>query len=70
MAGLNGTQRPDIITVRIEKGCKIYDIYEYDSPSQKTGTKRYNDLVNKFGTIKKNNPKMKINFHLIEWGKY
>lgn len=41
-AGLNGTQRPDIITVRIEKGCKIYDIYEYASPSQK---RAQNDIM-------------------------
>lgn len=72
-AGLNGTQLPDIITVRTENGVTIYDIYEFASPSQKTGTKPYNDLVNKISIMAGNNPSTsntQFNFFLFEWGKY
>lgn len=51
-AGLNGSQRPDIIGIR--NTGKI-DIFEYASPSQLSGTGRTN-LITKFSTMLRNNP--------------
>ena len=44
-AGLSGSQRPDIITVRTENGITIYDIYEFASPSQSNGTSAYRNCA-------------------------
>ncbi len=72
-AGLNGRQQPDIITVRTQDGITYYDIYEFASPSQYTGSKEFDNLVNKIGTMKSMNPNTEgsvITFFLFEGGKY
>ena len=72
-AGLNGSQRPDIITVRTENGKTIYDIYEFASPSQYNGSSAYRDLQNKISDMRAQNPDTAaeiFNFHLFDWGAY
>ena len=72
-AGLNGTQRPDIITVRTENGITYHDIYEFASPSQYTGSTQYKNLKDKIYEMSKQNPNtatVKFDFRLFEWGKY
>lgn len=72
-AGLNGSQRPDIITVRTENGKTIYDIYEFASPSQHNGSSAYRDLQNKISDMRAQNPDTAteiFKFHLFDWGAY
>ncbi len=72
-AGLNGRQQPDIITVRTQNGITYYDIYEFASPSQYTGSSKYDDLVNKMQSMQSlnlNTDDKIFNFYLFEWGKY
>ena len=66
-AGLNGNQRPDLITARTVNGTTIYDIYEFASPSQSSG-KPYFDLLDKISDMQTQNPN--VNIHLFEWGNY
>ena len=72
-AGLKGSQRPDIITVRTENGKTIYDIYEFASPSQYTGSTAYNNLRKKISAMQSQNPNTDtefFKFHLFDWGSY
>ena len=64
-AGLNGSQRPDIIA-KANDG--TYHIWEVASESQASGA-GYQSLINKMEIIKKNNP-LAIIEDLIEWGRY
>ncbi len=72
-AGLNGNQQPDIITMRTENGKTIYDIYEFASPSQYTGSPAYNKLLRKIQAMRLQNPNTStaiFNFYLFDWGAY
>ena len=72
-AGLKGSQRPDIITVRTENGKTIYDIYEFASPSQYTGSTAYNNLRKKISAMQSQNPNTDtefFKFHLFDWVSY
>ena len=62
-AGLNGSQRPDIIAVA-KNG--LYEIWEYASPSQATGSYGYNLLKAKVELMKAANPAA-IFHDIIPW---
>ena len=62
-AGLNGTQRPDIIAIGKNK---IVEIWEFASPSQATGSSGYDALVAKIKIMQAANPSAKI-YDVIQW---
>ena len=65
-AGLNGTQRPDIIGIRWDG---TVDLIEYASPSQTSGAQIY-ALNNKLLNIKNSNLGISIKTTLYRWGTY
>ena len=62
-AGLNGTQRPDIIA-KTKEG--LYEIWEFASPSQANGTYGYKLLEAKVKIMQSNNPPVIIH-EIIPW---
>ena len=75
-AGLKGRQQPDITVLRINaKNQKIYQIFEYASPSQANGTRGYRELDKKIQIMKTNNQSTDENLiieflDIFKWGDY
>ena len=62
-AGLEGSQRPDVIAIHNDGS---YEIWEFASPSQAFGTRGYSMLDTKIQTMHATNPNAKFN-RIVPW---